>query len=104
MARKGRILGFCGVRSPRAAPASVGPLEDTWGPPGAVSWQATDKPGKPPSAGLALRHSFATALLAKGVDLRTVQDLMRHKTAAMTMRYAHSTSERRRAAVEKVLA
>jgi integrase len=51
-----------------------------------------------------LRHSFATALLAKGVDLRTVQDLMRHKTAAMTMRYAHSTSERRRAAVEKVLA
>lgn len=51
-----------------------------------------------------LRHSFATALLAKGVDLRTVQDLIRHKTAAMTMRYAHSTSERRRAAVEKVLA
>jgi site-specific recombinase XerD len=51
-----------------------------------------------------LRHSFATALLAKGVDLRTVQDLMRHKTPAMTMRYAHSTSERRRAAVGKVLA
>jgi site-specific recombinase XerD len=51
-----------------------------------------------------LRHSFATALLAKGVGLRTVQDLMRHKMAAMTMRYAHSTSERRRAAVGKVLA
>lgn len=51
-----------------------------------------------------LRHSFATALLSNGVDLRTVQDLMRHKTAAMTMRYAHSTSERRRAAVGKVLA
>ena len=30
--------------------------------------------------------------------------LMRHETAAMTMRYAHSTSERRRAAVGKVLA
>ena len=43
-------------------------------------------------------------LLANGVDLRTVQDLMRHKTAAMTMRYAHPTSERRRAAVGKVLA
>lgn len=51
-----------------------------------------------------LRHSFATAILAKGVDLRTVHDLMRHKTAAMTMRYAHSTSERRRAAVGNVLA
>lgn len=51
-----------------------------------------------------LRHSFASALLANGVGLRTVQDLMREKTAAMTMRYAHSTSERRRAAVGKVLA
>lgn len=50
-----------------------------------------------------LLHSFATALLAKGVDLRTVQDLIRHKTAAMTRRYAHSTPERRRAAVERVL-
>lgn len=43
-------------------------------------------------------------LLASGVDLRTVQDLMRHNTTAMIMRYAHSTSERRRAAVGKVLA
>ena len=32
------------------------------------------------------------------------RSFMRHETAAMTMEYAHSTSERRRAAVEKVLA
>jgi len=51
-----------------------------------------------------LRHSFATALLSNGVDLRTVRDLMRRKTAAMTMRHAHSTSERRRSAIGKVLA
>ncbi len=33
-----------------------------------------------------LRHSFATALLSREVHLRTAQDLLRHKTAAMTMR------------------
>lgn len=68
-----------------------------------ADWAAGDR-DFPPISWHTLRHSFATALLANGVDLRTVQDLMRHKTAAMTMRYAHSTSERRRAAVEKVLA
>lgn len=68
-----------------------------------ADWEAGDR-AFPTIGWHTLRHSFATALLAKGVDLRTVQDLMRHKTAAMTMRYAHSTSERRRAAEEKVLA
>ena len=68
-----------------------------------ADWVAGDR-DFPPISWHTLRHSFATALLSNGVDLRTVQDLMRHKTAAMTMRYAHSTSERRRAAVGKVLA
>jgi integrase len=68
-----------------------------------ADWEAGDR-DFPAIGWHTLRHSFATALLAKGVDLRTVQDLMRHKTASMTMRYAHSTSERRRAAVGKVLA
>ena len=68
-----------------------------------ADWSAGDR-DFPAIGWHTLRHSFATALLANGVDLRTVQDLMRHKTAAMTMRYAHSTSERRRAAVGKVLA
>lgn len=36
-----------------------------------------------------LRHTYASALVAKGVDLYRVQKLMRHKTAAMTQRYAH---------------
>lgn len=68
-----------------------------------ADWEAGDR-AFPTIGWHTLRHSFATALLAKGVDLRTVQDLMRHKTPAMTMRYAHSTSERRRAAVGRVLA
>lgn len=36
-----------------------------------------------------LRHTFASRLIMTGVDLRTVQVLMGHKTIAMTLRYSH---------------
>ena len=36
-----------------------------------------------------LRHTFASCLAMAGVDLRTIQELMRHKSIQMTMRYAH---------------
>lgn len=47
-----------------------------------------------------LRHTFASRLLMAGVDLRTVQELMGHKSITMTIRYAHLSPDHKRAAVE----
>jgi integrase len=46
-----------------------------------------------------LRHTFASQLVMKGVDLVTVKELLGHKTIQMTMRYAHLTSEHKKRAV-----
>jgi len=40
-----------------------------------------------------LRHTFATRLVQKGVDLYKVQRLLGHKTSVMTQRYAHHSPE-----------
>ena len=41
--------------------------------------------------------------MMNGVDLRTVQELMGHKTISMTCRYAHLAASHKLAAVERLV-
>lgn len=43
-----------------------------------------------------MRHSFGTDLLEQGVDLRTLQEFLGHKSPAATQIYTHVTSKRLR--------
>lgn len=49
-----------------------------------------------------LRHTFASRLVMAGVDIRTVQELMGHKTIGMTVRYSHLAPQHTLAAVERL--
>jgi len=48
-----------------------------------------------------LRHSYATDLLSRGADLRSVQELLGHKNVATTQMYTHVTNKRLREIHEK---
>lgn len=47
-----------------------------------------------------LRHLFGTALVRNGVDLRTVQELMRHESLATTQIYTEVSDQQRRRAID----
>lgn len=64
--------------------------------------QAVAKANVPEFTWHCLRHTFASRLVMAGVDLRTVQELMGHRTLAMTCRYAHLAPQHQLGAVEKL--
>ncbi len=49
-----------------------------------------------------LRHTFATALLSKGENLRNIQTLMNHKSLATTAMYLHTRDVELMKAVNKI--
>ncbi len=51
-----------------------------------------------------LRHTFASRLVMAGVDLRSVQELLGHKTINMTVRYSHLAPRHLQEAVERLTA
>lgn len=48
------------------------------------------------------RHTFATTLLDKGVDLRTVQELLGHRHIRTTEKYLHTSDEKKINAVSRL--
>ena len=49
------------------------------------------------------RHTFASRLVMAGVDLHTVGELLGHRTAQMTKRYAHLSLNHKQATVERLV-
>ncbi|MBR1619202.1 site-specific integrase [bacterium] len=47
-----------------------------------------------------LRHTVATRMVEKGIDLLVVRDILGHSLISTTMRYAHPVTERKQAAID----
>jgi integrase len=78
--------------------ASGGPFSIYNAPTVAIA-RACRRAGLRPLGWHALRHTFASHLVMRGVPLKAVQELLGHATIDVTMRYAHLSPDTRREAV-----
>ena len=72
-------------------------------PPDKLFPEVCKQAGVPDFTWHCLRHTFASRLVMAGVDLRTVQELMGHRSIVTTMRYAHLTPQHQADAVERLV-
>jgi integrase len=49
-----------------------------------------------------LRHTYISSMVEAGVDLKTVQELAGHSVITLTQRYAHSSPDQKRRAINKL--
>jgi integrase/recombinase XerC len=78
---------FLNKNGTRLSPRSVGRLLEKY-----LAQAGLDPKTSPHT----LRHSFATHLLDAGADIRSVQELLGHRTLATTQIYTHVTTQRLR--------
>lgn len=65
-------------------------------------WRACVKAGIRKVGWHVLRHSFGSHLAIREVPIKTIQELMRHASINMTMRYAHLTPDAREDAINRL--
>jgi len=83
---------FVNYRGSRISDRYVRKILDKW-----ISFLALNKKVSPH----VIRHSFATHMLDEGCDLRSVQEMLGHKSLATTQVYTHVTAERLKKVYEK---
>ncbi|HNC74070.1 MAG TPA: tyrosine-type recombinase/integrase [Elusimicrobiota bacterium] len=83
---------FVNARGGRLSSRSVGTLVAAWARRAAVERRVHPH---------VLRHSFATHLLDRGCDLRSVQEMLGHKNLSTTQIYTHVTTARLRQVYER---
>jgi integrase len=73
---------------------------------GSRGWfpDAVDQAGLQDFTWHCLRHTFASRLVMAGVDIRTVAELLGHRTLQMVMRYSHLAPEHQADAVNRLVA
>jgi integrase/recombinase XerC len=89
---QGRDALFLNKNGTRLTPRSVGRLLA-----GYLAQAGLDPRASPHS----LRHSFATHLLDRGADIRSVQELLGHRSLGTTQVYTHVTTSRLRDSYDK---
>jgi integrase/recombinase XerC len=91
-ARKGQAAVFLNKNGTRLTARSVGRLLEKY-----LARAGLDPRTSPHS----LRHSFATHLLDRGADVRSVQELLGHRSLSTTQIYTHVTTHRLRDSYHK---